>query len=85
MKEKTPWFEVIHCFNHRLEIALKDAFQQSPAFEWTKSLITNLHNLYQTSPKQLCCLTGLTEAHKKSDQKPTKVVEIDGWISNTLQ
>ena len=51
MKEKTLWPEVIHCFNHRLGLALKDAFRQSPAFELIESLITNLYNLYQTSPK----------------------------------
>ena len=46
MKEKTPWLEVIHCFSHRLELALKDAFRQSPAFKSIESLITNLCNLY---------------------------------------
>ena len=63
---------MIHCFNHRLELALKDAFRQSPAFESIESFITNLYNLYQTSPKRLCCLSELVEAHEKSVQKPTK-------------
>ena len=51
---------------------MKDAFRQSPAFESIESLITNLYNLYQTSPKRLCCLSELVEVHEKSVQKPTK-------------
>ena len=27
LKEKSPWIQVIHCFNHRVELALKDAFR----------------------------------------------------------
>ena len=85
MKEKTPWLEVIHCFNCRLELTLKHAFRQSPATELIESLITNLYNLYQTGSKQLSCLSEHAEAHKKVFKSQQKLVKIDGWISNTLQ
>ena len=85
MKEKTPWLEVIHCFNHRLELTLKHAFRQSPAFGLIEALITSLYNLYQTSSKQLSCLSEHAEAHKKVFKSQQKLIEIDGWISNTLQ
>ena len=78
MKEKTPWLEVNHCFNHRLGLTLKDVFRQSPAFESIESLITNLYNLYQTSPKRLRCLNELAEAHEKLFKSQQRLVEIDG-------
>ena len=85
MKENTPWLEVIHCFNHRLELALKDAFQQSPAFKSTKSLI----HIYTISTKQAqnnCAASvDLQKLTKKVIKSQQKLVETDGWISNTLQ
>ena len=27
MKESSPWLQVIHCFNHILELSIKDAFK----------------------------------------------------------
>ena len=27
MKESSPWLQVIHCFNHRFELSVKDAFK----------------------------------------------------------
>ena len=32
LKDLLPWLEVIHCFNHRLELALKDTFQDIKLF-----------------------------------------------------
>ena len=85
MKENTPWLEVIHCFNHRLELTLKDAFRQSPAFESTKSLI----HIYTISTKQAqnnCAApVDLQKLTKKVIKSQQKLVETDGWISNTPQ
>ena len=30
IKEKAPWLELVHCFNHRIELALKDASETLP-------------------------------------------------------
>ena len=72
IKSLTPWLQVIHCFNHRLELALKDAFSQFPAFSSVDSFITKLYYLYQMSPKRLRCLHKLADAQQKSVPKPTK-------------
>ena len=29
IKQNPPWLELFHCFNHRLELALKDVFDNS--------------------------------------------------------
>ena len=33
LKEMAPWLLAVHCFNHRLELAVKDAFTGVKAFE----------------------------------------------------
>ena len=30
VKDSAPWSELVHCFNHRVELALKEAFDTSP-------------------------------------------------------
>ena len=32
-KELAPWLEIVHCFNHRMELAFKDTFDKSPVFQ----------------------------------------------------
>ena len=39
IKAQAPWLQVVHCFNHKLELALKDAFTQSSAFPAVDSFI----------------------------------------------
>ena len=29
VKDSAPWLELVHCFNHRVELALKDAFEKT--------------------------------------------------------
>ena len=29
MQADSPWLQMIHCFNHRLELAIKDAFKNN--------------------------------------------------------
>ena len=46
VQEKAIWLQVIHCFNHRLEQALKDA-NKPTAFEDTDTMLYKLHYLDQ--------------------------------------
>ena len=46
IKEKAPWLELVHCFNHRIELALKDAFENS-AFVKIETILMKLYYLYQ--------------------------------------
>ena len=52
MKEFSPWLQVIHCFNHGLELSIKDAFKTG-AFVKIAEMLMKLYYLYQKSPKQL--------------------------------
>lgn len=44
------WFVKIHCINHRLELAVKDAFYDS-VFKKVDSFYTNIYSLLQDSGK----------------------------------
>jgi hypothetical protein len=72
LKEGSPWLEVVHCFNHQLELALKDAFENLSAFKTVDELLLQLYYLYQKSPKRYRELQGLAEAWGNSVPKPTK-------------
>ncbi|XP_065670921.1 E3 SUMO-protein ligase KIAA1586-like [Hydra vulgaris] len=62
LKEGSPWLEVVHCFNHRLELALKDAFENLSVFKTVDELLLQLYHLYQKSPKRYRELQRLAEA-----------------------
>ena len=66
-----PWLELVHCFNHRLEFALKDAFDNSP-FGNIDSMLTKLYFLYQKSPKRYWELKELREAYNNTVPQPLK-------------
>ena len=71
LKEKAPWLQVIHCFNHRVELALKDAFKNTQ-FEKIEEMLLKLYYLYQKSSKRLRELRELADAYEKTIPKPTK-------------
>ena len=71
VKESAPWLELVHCFNHRIELALKDAFDTSP-FGKIVDMLTKLYYLYQKSPTRYRELRELSEVYEKSIPKPTK-------------
>ena len=77
--DEALWGEVVHCFNHRLELAVKDAFIQSTFYSSINEILSKLYCLYQKSPKRLTQLKELSKATEKSIPKPTKA---DGtrWI-----
>ena len=53
VRDEAPWSEVVHCFNHRLELAIKDAFIQSTFYLNINEVLSELYWLYQKSPKRL--------------------------------
>ena len=79
VRNEAPWVEVVHCFNHRLELAIKDAFNESAFYSNIDEMLSKLYWLYQKSPKRLTELKELSEVFEKSIPKPTKT---DGtrWI-----
>ena len=51
VKDSDPWLQVVHCFNHRIELALKYAFDTSP-FADVDNMLMKLYYLYEKSPKR---------------------------------
>nr|XP_047122893.1 zinc finger protein 862-like [Hydra vulgaris] len=72
LKLDSPWLQLIYCFNHRLELALKDAFEKTAAFEICETFLLNLRSLYEQSPKRLRELKLISEAWETSIPKPAK-------------
>ena len=64
IKELAPWLESMHCFNHRMELAFKDAFEKIPAFQKIEKFLLQLYYLYEKSPKQLRPLHELSSIYQ---------------------
>ena len=71
VKDSAPWLELVHCFNRRIELALKDAFEKT-FFSKIENMLTKLYYLYQKSPKRYRELKELSEAYEKTITKPAK-------------
>ena len=80
VQEKATWLQVIHCFNHRVELALKNAFKTT-AFKDISTMLCKLYYLYQKSAKCLSELRSLSEAYDKAIPKPKKASGIH-WIDH---
>ena len=70
IENDAPWLEVIHCFNHRVELAIKDAFKNDIYFNKIEEILMRIYYLYQNSPKRLRELKCIAESYKKSVPKP---------------
>ena len=71
LKEKSSWIQVIHSFNHRVELALSLLFRTT-SFDKVDSVLCKLYYLYQKSPKRLSELRELSKAYDKTVPKPSK-------------
>ena len=43
VEDEAPWAEVVHCFNHRLELAIKDAFIKSMFYMNINQVLSELY------------------------------------------
>ena len=84
IKEKAPWLELVHCFNHRIELALKDASENS-AFAKIETMLMKLYYLYQKSPKRYRELKELSEAYEKLSPNQQKPMVLVGSTTNIEQ
>jgi len=69
--KKMPWLVGIHCLNHRLELAVKDAFART-AFTEICVLLTNIHSVFERSPKRLRALHDLAHLMGEEVRKPAR-------------
>ena len=60
LMKKALWLKVIHCFNHRVELALKEAFT-TINFKNIEEMLLKLYHLSQKSPKHLRELRELSD------------------------
>ena len=81
LKEVAPWLIAVHCFNHRLELGVKDAFTGIKAFEDVDELLLKLYYFYQKSPKRLRDLRSFAEEFGESVPRPTKACGTR-WINH---
>ena len=72
VRDEAPWIEIVHFFNHRLELAIKEAFTTGKFYHNIDEMLTKLYYLYQKSPKRLQQLRELNDAYEKSIPKPAK-------------
>ena len=71
IKEEADWLQLVHCFNHCLELALKDAFSNS-RFKAVEEFLNEIYSLYQTSTKRYRELKRVAESYGETIPKPTK-------------
>ena len=51
-KQEAPWLSLVQCFNHKVELAIKDSFANS-SFTSADDLLTKFCYLYEKTPKCL--------------------------------
>ena len=83
MRESTAWFSTIHCFNHSLELAVKDTFNTT-FFKDVDNMLLKLFYLYRESPKRLRELKMFGEMY---DQSIPKLYKSYGttWIAHEVK
>ena len=74
LKDESPWLTAVHCFNHRIELTVKDAFENT-FFEEIK-----LYHLYQKISKRLHALQESGRALREKIPKPIKATGTR-WIA----
>ena len=80
LKEKSPWLHVIHCFSCRLELAVKDTFENE-AFVKIDNMLSVLYKLYKYSPKRYRELKRFAAAWDKVVPKLKKAYNTK-WIDH---
>ena len=71
LKHESPCFTAFHCFNYRIELAVKDAFEKT-FFEEIDKMLLFLYYLYQKSSSRLHALQELGRALEEKIPTPIK-------------
>jgi len=72
LRQRSPWLVSIHCFNHRLELAVKDALGQTN-FRDVTTFLDSLYATYSISSKRLRELRETSKLLKEAFFKPQRV------------
>jgi len=79
--KKMPWIIGIHCLNHRLELA--DATAHT-SFDSLCTLLSNIHSIFEHSPKRLRALKDLAELMGEDAIKPART-NGTRWVQHKLK
>jgi len=71
LRQEMPWLVAVHCLNHRLELAVKNAFANTYMDE-VCSMLTNFYYVYENSPKWLRELKALADILEEAVRKSEK-------------
>ena len=71
LQEDCPWLVQIHCFAHRLELAVKDAFKNTYMTDVIE-LLTSLYQFFDNSPKRVRECQELADIMAEHFTKPLK-------------
>ena len=82
VRKEIPWVIGVHCLNHRLELAVKDALGKT-YFEEVTNILTSLYYLYNNSPKRLRELRALGAVLEENINKPRKC-HGTRWVQHRL-
>ena len=81
-KEYAPWRSLVHYFNHRLEMAVKDTFDNT-FFMDIDTMLLKPYYLYRKSPKRSRELNFFSEMYENTKPKPYKFYRTC-WIYHKL-
>ena len=81
--ELSPWLTLIHCFNHQLELVIKDAFKGT-FFSEIDTMLLKLYYLYKKSPKRLRELKKFGEIFEKVVPTPSRLSGTR-WIARKVR
>lgn len=82
-EDQIPWLVSVHCFNHRLELAVKDSFSRT-YFDDIIEILTQLYYLYHNSPKRTGELEELASIMETQIRKPQKA-HGTRWVQHKLR
>lgn len=83
MKSHASWLTLVHCFNHNLELAVKDTFDKT-FFKDIDQMLLKLFYLYRKSSKRLRELKVFGEIYDQSVPKPYKSYGTR-WIAHKIK
>ncbi|XP_066915547.1 zinc finger protein 862-like [Clytia hemisphaerica] len=83
MQVHAQWLTITYCFNHNLELAVKDYFDKT-YFKEIDNMLLKLFYLYRKSPKRLRELKKFEEIYDESIPKPYKSYGTR-WIAHKIK
>ena len=82
IRDEAPWVEIVHCFNNRLELAIKDAFTITTFSHIIDEMLTKLYIFIRKARKVSNNLENLMMLTKNQFQGQQKPMGHSGWILN---